>query len=81
MTNHVSYHVIMFQVYDYIIYFQHREQAVWGESVEQEPVHSGGGGLRRASVDQMTWRRRSMWSKVPVMECGADHWKKPLASS
>ena len=23
MTYHVSYHVIMFQVYDYIIYFQH----------------------------------------------------------
>ena len=23
VTYHVSYHVIMFQVYDYIIYFQH----------------------------------------------------------
>ena len=49
--------------------------------MEQEPVHSGGGGPRRASVDRMTWRRRSMWSKAPVMERGADHWKKPLASS
>ena len=27
------------------------EQAVWGESVEQEAIHSGGGGLWRASVD------------------------------
>ena len=29
MTYHVSYHVIMFQVYDYIIYFQ-QIQHLWG---------------------------------------------------
>ena len=33
MTYHVSYHVIMFQVYDYIIYFQHTGPVMLVESI------------------------------------------------